>query len=372
MKTFLTEYFYYTRRERNGALALSLLCVLLFIVPLTFQYWAQPTAAPDFAVFPVGSLVTPVAAAETHSTTVDLFEFDPNTADKEDFIALGLSPKLAQTIINYRSKGGKFYRPEDLRKIYTLRPEDYERLAPYIRIAGGKYPEKYAETRPRRELFAFDPNTATEAELRRLGLPEKVALNIIKYRSKGGAFRKPEDFKKIYGLGEKDYEALAPYIRFAEIAKIPNATIVTPTKSPDFPLRGSQSLLIDINHSNIEDWQKLHGIGAAFAKRIINFREKLGGFSSVEQIAETYGLPDSTFQQIKPHLQSSPVFRRLAINAADIETLKAHPYIDARLAAAIVGYRTQHGVFSSVEDLKKIKVLSPTALAKLQPYLSFE
>ncbi len=379
MKTFLTEYFYYTRTERNGALVLSVLCVMLFIVPQFFPYFLPTPESPDFDVLFASSEQSAAMEVLPDETDLALFEFDPNTATKEDFILLGLSPKLAQTIVNYRNKGGKFYRAEDLQRIYTMTEKDYDRLAPYIRIGAQQKQwtkkQDYLREQATVVLFAFDPNTATKADFQKLGLSEKISGNIVKYREKGGTFHKPEDLKKIYGLSEQDYQRLEPYIllpeQFQPQMKTPVAT--TSVQSPDFSSRATKSAVsIDINQATIEEWQQLHGIGAAFAKRIVGFREKLGGFSSIGQVAETYGLPDSTFQQIKPQLIFSPVFRKIAINKASVEELKAHPYIDSRLAAALISYRNQHGAFSSVADVARLKALPPPLLEKLKPYLSFD
>ncbi|MDX1939503.1 MAG: helix-hairpin-helix domain-containing protein [Saprospiraceae bacterium] len=377
MKNFLHEYFYYTRSERNGALVLSILCVLLFVVPAFFPYIAPKPKSPDFEVLFSSEKA---AIADDHSSEeieITLFEFDPNTASKEELELLGLSAKLAQTIVNYRNKGGKFYQTEDLQKIYTLKAEDYERLAPYVRIGGKNFPKAeskgYSKDRPIAQLFEFDPNTASASDFEKLGLSDKTAATIVKYREKGGKFQKPEDLKKIYGIKETDYERLKPFIVLTPAIEMKtNIASTTPVKSPDFPNRATKPLAIDINQASPEEWQQLRGIGMAFAKRITTFRDKLGGFSSIEQVAETYGLPDSTFQQIKPQLKSSPIFRTIAINTASVEELKAHPYIDARLAAAIVSYREQHGAFSSVGDVARLKALPPTTLEKLKPYLSFD
>ncbi|HMO38409.1 MAG TPA: helix-hairpin-helix domain-containing protein [Saprospiraceae bacterium] len=380
MKTFLYEYFYYTRAERNGALALGALCILLFGAPVVFPALLPKTKSPDFAL-----LLSHLAEEAAHPTIAAadaiLFEFDPNTASKADFVALGLSPKLAQTIDNYRQKGGQFRRPEDLQRIYTLSETDYERLAPYVRIGShaAKYAaEKRSYERPQSSavLFDFDPNTASERDFVRLGLSAKTAANIVKYREKGGAFRKKEDFRRIYGIAEKDYHRLEPYLQIPvqeHAAEAKPVTLATVAPSPETPKRAAaMPAMIDINRATVEQWKQLPGIGAGYAQRIVNYRDKLGGFSNVEQIAETYGLPDSILQKVQPQLQASPVLRKLAINTASVEELKAHPYVNARQAAAIVSYREQHGGFISVGDVARIQALPPLLVQKLAPYLNFD
>ena len=112
------------------------------------------------------------------------------------------------------------------------------------------------------------------------------------------------------------------------------------------------------------------GIGSKLAARIVNFRDKLGGFYSVSQVGETYGLPDSTFQKIKGSLQLGGTVKRLDVNSATKEQLKTHPYIKWNLANAIVEYRNQHGAFKSLDELKNITIIDDTTFEKIVHYLS--
>jgi len=207
-------------------------------------------------------------------------------------------------------------------------------------------------------LFPFDPNTADAATLVLLGLSERTAHTIEKYRQKGGRFRKKEDFAKIYGLSEEDYLRLEPYIR------IPQKTNSPTTQRPNTS--------IDINLATAEEWQTLRGIGPGYATRIAKFRDKLGGFSSVAQVGETFGLPDSVFQQIEPYLVLSPIFRKLPVNTATEEELAGHPYLSDRQAHILVLFRENHGPFSGADDLRQIRAIPDSTRQKLIPYLSYE
>lgn len=376
MKTNFYNYFYYTRAERNGAVLLCLLCLGCLTLPRLLKKAATQPESPDFKV--QFAAYTPEETGVTSNTysnaTRELFAFNPNTVLKEDLVKLGLSPKLAQTILNYRGKGGHFRRKEDLLKIYGMRQADYERLKPYIELREAAKVERSSYTSYERKpavLFKFDPNTATEADFVKLGLSDKTAATLVKFRSKGGTFRKKEDLKKIYSLKEQDYERLAAYIQIETAPPVENQkpiAFVNTSKSSDFIPFTKKTVILDINQATLEDWQSLKGIGVAYAKRIVNFREKLGGFSSVDQISETYGLPDSTFQQIKTNLKSSAVFRKIALNTATLDELKTHPYIDNRKAAAIISYREQHGKFNSLEELQQMKALPADWISKVKVY----
>ncbi len=129
--------------------------------------------------------------------------------------------------------------------------------------------------------------------------------------------------------------------------------------------------MIDINLADTSAWIALPGIGSKLASRIVNFREKLGGFYAINQVAETFGLADSTFQKIRSWLKlDQPQLRKININTATLEELKAHPYIRFTLARPIVAYRSEHGPFNRLEDLKKIAAVTEDAFQKMFPYLT--
>jgi competence ComEA-like helix-hairpin-helix protein len=128
--------------------------------------------------------------------------------------------------------------------------------------------------------------------------------------------------------------------------------------------------VIDINTADTTAFIALPGIGSRLAARIVNFREKLGGFYTVQQIAEVYGIADSVFQKIKPYLQlKDPSVRKLNINTATIDELKRHPYIRYQIANAIIAYRNQHGPYSNLEELKKLVLVTEDIYEKMRAYL---
>jgi competence ComEA-like helix-hairpin-helix protein len=128
--------------------------------------------------------------------------------------------------------------------------------------------------------------------------------------------------------------------------------------------------IIEMNNADTSALIALPGIGSKLAARIVNFRDKLGGFYSVDQVGETYGLPDSTFQKIKTRLYCDEnAIRKININTASKDELKGHPYIKWHLANVIVEYRNQHGVYKSLEDLKKIVLIDEITYKKVIPYL---
>lgn len=216
--------------------------------------------------------------------------------------------------------------------------------------------------------FNFDPNTLDAAGWKKLGLPQRTVKTILNYRNKGGKFYKPADLQRIWGLPEGFYDWVEDYIA---IAGVPKKDYPVFNERKPFERRERTIAAVAINSTDTSALIALPGIGAKLALRIVNFRTKLGGFYSVDQIGETYGLPDSTFQKIKPYLQvDAGAVKRINVNTATKDELKVHPYIRWNLANAIVEYRTQHGAFTSLDDLKKIVLVDEATFEKIKHYLS--
>lgn len=248
----------------------------------------------------------------------------------------------------------------------------YERDENYADYARPKYAEnpKYATGK----LFGFDPNTLDATGWKRLGVREKTIIIIQHFLAKGYKFRQPEDIKKVYGLSAKEAERLMPFIHISQ-KEAPGNKDFTDRGKTVYPADNTateikKTALININTADTSAFIALPGIGNKLAARIVNFRQKLGGFSSVAQLGETYGIPDSTFQKIKPRLQcNAPALKTININTADINTLRAHPYLRWNIANAIINYRQQHGTYKSVEDIRKIDIITDELYNKIAPYL---
>lgn len=226
-------------------------------------------------------------------------------------------------------------------------------------------------------MFYFDPNTLDAAGWQRLGIRDRTIAGIQKYISKGGRFREPEALRKIWGLSDEEKDRLIPYIRIAGGSEQKSYAANYAADYPKYEKKSYEHYEkkapepVDINAADSLSFISLPGIGPGFSKRIINFRNKLGGFYKTEQIAEVYGLPDSVFQKIKPLLKiGGNNIRKININTATNDELKAHSYIRWQLANVICEYRKQHGEFKTLEDLKKIIIINDETYNKIAPYLT--
>ncbi len=230
--------------------------------------------------------------------------------------------------------------------------------------------------KPGGEFFYFDPNTLSADGWQKLGLREKTIRTIQNYLGKGGQFRKPEDLQRVYGLFPDEFERLSPYIRIETQERGNANTSFSDNRSAGEMVAKSYAprySIVNLNTADTSALIALPGIGSKLALRIINFRDKLGGFYAVNQVSETFGLPDSTFQKIKQYLVAeSNAVSKININTATVDELKAHPYIRWAIANPIIAYRKEHGLFAKVEDIKKVMAVTEDIYRKIAPYLSAE
>lgn len=217
--------------------------------------------------------------------------------------------------------------------------------------------------------FFFDPNTINDQQWRDLGVNEKTIHTIQNYLSKGGHFNTPEDIKKIWGLSPTLSNQLIPWVQMLSVNKISNTII---RQSSQHVLRETQKI-IDINIADSALFESLPGIGPALSRRIVLFRNKLGGFYTISQIAEVWGVQDTVFQKIKNRLDINKIdIKKMNINSASVEQLKSHPYIGYKIALFIENYRKQHGYFKSLDEIQQFPLIDEKTYNKILHYLVVE
>lgn len=304
MRKWLNNYFQFSRREFNGLMVLLILLAGVSVFPVVYRALRPqelPTAEEQLAVLKFAMANQPEEEKKTESRIFSakaypekrksvLFYFDPNVIDIDDWQKLGLSEKQAQAILNYRSKGGVFRKTADLQKMYTISPQLYKVLEPYVQIAG---------TEP--------------------SIPQKVQ-------------------------------------------SVTGTQVSVPKELKLIELNGADTLQLD----------QIKGIGRVFARRIVAYRERIGGFHKKEQLMEVFGIDSLKYNEVQAQLSIDPdKLKKININTAELADFKYHPYIRYKQVNALIQYRKQHGNYSNIADLNKVAILTPEIIGRLAPYLTF-
>lgn len=231
-------------------------------------------------------------------------------------------------------------------------------------------------------LIPFDPNSADSATFVRMGLPPWMAGNILKYRRGGGVFRRAADFRKIYGLTEEQFQTLLPYIAIAPFERA-NQTFAA-KQSPATPaaqdrLRNRDpkekvfkyvaGSVIELNEADTTELQKIPGIGSYTARKIAHYRNRLGGFYHISQLAEIELDPETFAPWFSIEAQS---IHRINLNRVGIERLRNHPYFNFYQAKAIVEYRKKKGKLKQLNHFALYEEFTEQDFERMQHYVCFE
>ncbi len=218
-------------------------------------------------------------------------------------------------------------------------------------------------------LFSFDPNKLDSAGFTRLGLSSRIAGNILRYRSKGGFFKDADAFSKVYGISPERFAALKPHIHIS----IDEKHLIDSAKHPDWSGKLQVQAMVELNTADTAELIQLKGIGRYTALRIVRFRNLSGGFFRKEQMLDVEGITPEMYEQVQAYLTVDPeIVRKIRINTASIEKLRAHPYLNFYQAKEIYELRRKKGRLKHAGELKKLQELDNYTLEKVSEYFNFE
>jgi competence protein ComEA len=220
-----------------------------------------------------------------------------------------------------------------------------------------------------RQPFPFDPNKSSELEFLELGFTKTLAARIIRYREKGGKFRTKSDVLRIYGVDTAFYQQIYSLISLPEVARNERKNLKR-FQERSAPETLKRRPMFDVNKADTSALKTINGIGEKLSMRIIKYRDVLGGFVSMDQLRDVYGLDSLVINRLieTSFIEDgfSPV--KLDINRATEKELSAHPYIN-KMAKIIVSYRFQHGDFIAVEDIRNVVKLDEKSFQRILPYI---
>ena len=306
------DFFYFTKTERQGIIVLVVLVIGAYAIPRLLQAFSQPEKT------------NPAEQVKAEK-------------DYSDFIS----------------------------SVKKLKP-------------GKKYPDytnnRSSAVHPKKEirLATFDPNMADSTTFLSLGLPSWMASNILRYRNRQGRFRRPEDFRKIYGLTEEQYRTLLPYIRIAEEPISPDTSrllVVQATAQHDTLMKYHPGIIIDLNQADTTELKKIPGIGSRIAQSIVNRRRLLGGFYQIEQLEEIR----LKVEKLRSWFSvDATQIHRININKASVERMMHHPYINFYQAKVIAEYRKKKGKLRDLKQLALYEEFTSADFERIMPYICYD
>lgn len=297
MGKWLKAYFGFTKKELNGILVLVLLIIAFSLFPFLYPIFHSPAEKEqDFSEF--AAEISKFYASEQHAdsrgytsskknwektSTPVYFQFDPNGLPEDQWRKLGLSVKQIRGIKNYEARGGRFYKKEDLKKMYTISPEKYAALEPYIVIKArpafirtSTY-EKNATPVTRRTI---ELNSADSTQLESLrGIGPAIALRILKYRNRLGGFYDIAQLREVYGIDSVKFEVVKGQVTL-DIGSIKT---------------------IPINTAEFEDLKRHPYLSYKQMNAILQYRRQHGPYASINDLRQIKILNEGILSKIAPY-----------------------------------------------------------------------
>jgi len=210
--------------------------------------------------------------------------------------------------------------------------------------------------------FPFNPNNLASEKWMEMGFTKRQVESIKKYERKGGRFYTKADVKKLWAISEQEFAVIEPFILLPD----------TMSAKREKEQREQKIIqIIELNSADTTALKTLPGIGSSYAKRIYDYKMRLGGFHTKSQLWEVSGMDSTRYETIEPYIDVNPwLVRRINVNTADFDKLSAHPYINNNVAISLINYRNRHGRFLKTEDIMKSELIDEDLYGKLAPYLT--
>jgi len=257
----------------------------------------------------------------------------------------------------------------DFSSLYKVSPEKEKWLSLQSQIDSMK--QEKLDYVPK--IYPFNPNFITDYKGYKLGMSVPEIDRLLAFRKENKYVNSPEEFQAVTKVSDSLFNAISPYFKFPDWVKN-KKEFKAYKKYPNTAFAKKEKIVvIDINQASQEDLIRIYGIGEAISLRILKFKESLGGFVSMEQMKDVWGLSPEVIENLNSHFKVSvlPNLKKIDINNASIKELSQFPYFNYQLARQIVTFRSMNGDIKNIEDLTKIKGLSIDKANIIALYLDF-
>ena len=356
IRHFWDNYNNFSKSDRNAILILGvliLLSLLANIVINNIQLKSKYNSTDNEKLF----------ANFTESNSISkskrtLFVFDPNTIIPEMLDSLALPDNIKRNLLNYRNAGGYFNSKSQFRKIYGMNDSIFQEIENYILLSEISSKDLSQNKTTKTITGIINPNIADYDQLVDFGFNSFQANNLISFRTKAGLFKNKNDLLKIYGIDTAFFKSIQDhiYIDNFEDAK---------------PLKVESAIMVELNSADTAKLVQLKGVGSVFAKRIIKYRDLLGGFYSTSQLLEVFNFSEDAFKKIENNITADTLLiRKIRLNFAEFPEFIRHPYFKKKQVEAIINFRNKNGPFQNITQLKSNELVDTETFLKIEPYLT--
>lgn len=364
------EIFILFKSERKQFIVLTVIVSLLILARYTRPYWYQ-TNTPTIEQLESRVTIEHKKRITDSVKQTPKIPIDINLADNLDWQQLGFSVKQAHVIVQYRKKINGFKSINAVSNVFIIDSTKFDEIRPFLRLnkvesyikenTKIQSKEPVIENSRSWNLSTFDPNTITKIELMEMGFNDSEISNIINYRDKVGLFVESTDFKKLYVFSDFELQKVMPFV------------FVTSMPEPDIDTI-PEKMITDINLCDSLFLISIKGIGPYYAKLIISYRERLGGFIDVDQLYEINKIPSETIDLCISRFKIADGFepRKMDVNSKDFKMFMRHPYFSYAHTKKIFDYRNLKGNYASLQQLKNINFIDSKYVERVSPYLKVE
>jgi len=345
-----------SRREQRGFMVLVVLLLMSLLLRIGLPYLYEPV---DFSELLNDSIEHYWHSSDSSLLVSDFNKiqwsrFNPNNVDVNQLKSFGLNQQTASNWIKYIEAGGHFHSAQDIRKIYGVADQWFFAALPYIDIVENNDSVSFNFENNKSHIF-IDLNIVDSVRLYSLEWTKEMIDSVLHWKNSLW-------FSKRYLLDDMVHWDMYDLM------------LVHKTMEPKYPRKGMFDVKkLFINEADTSEWALLKGVGPVLSGRIVRYRKALGGFVSISQISEVYGISPIIFKDIEPFLLLDSIdVKTIDVNTASLRKLRSHPYIDFYMAKEIVERRKQNGKFTSVQELEKMDVFDDELWQKLKFYLVAE
>lgn len=223
------------------------------------------------------------------------------------------------------------------------------------------------------KIYPFNPNFITDYKGYKLGMSVAEIDRLLAFRKQNKYVNSPKEFQAVTQISDSLLQVISPYFKFPDWVNNRNKFVAYEKYDKKAFSKKEKIVVIDINQATQEDLIKIYGIGEAISLRILKFKENLGGFVSMDQMNDIWGLSPEVIENLNTHFKVSsvPQLKKIDINNASIKELSAFPYFKYPISRNIVSYRSMNGDIKTKEDLSKIKDFPVDKVGIIALYLAF-